>query len=157
MQPSEIAADLGVVESRGCKGPLVVAGTATRRERVRVNVVLPVAVDAQVARASEPAIIDMAAVATLLIVGALEVEIANIVKSNDVRETLSRMAGCAVGSELAFVNLGFGVTRAATKAIGGSRLKGNAWMAVGAPNREVLTREFEITLRVVIENILASF
>ena len=140
MQPSEVAANLRVIEPSRREGPLGVALSATRRERVSVNVVLPVAVDAQVARAREPAIAHMAAIATLLIVRALEIEIADIVECDDVRETLSRVASCAVGSELAFVDLGFRVTCTAAKAIGRSRLEGNAWMTICASNREVLAR-----------------
>jgi hypothetical protein len=122
-----------------------------------MNVVLPVAVDAQVARAREATIVYVAAIAALLIMRALEIEIADIVQGDNVRETLSRMAGGAVGSELAFVDLGFRVTRAAAKAVRGPRLECDTWMAISTANREVLARQLVVTLSVVIEDVLASF
>lgn len=80
----EVTAHLRVIEPGRCKGPLVVAGAAARRERVGVNVVLAVAIDAQVARAGEPTVVDVAAVATLLIVRPLELEVAHIMQCHNV-------------------------------------------------------------------------
>tara|TARA_R110002095_G_scaffold200282_2_gene180459 strand:- start:22 stop:603 length:582 start_codon:yes stop_codon:yes gene_type:complete len=157
VQPREVAANLRVIKARRSKGPLVVALSALRRERICVNVVLPVAVDAQVARACETAIVDVAAIATLLIMSALKTKVANIVQSDDVRETLSCVARGAVGTKLSFVNLWLWVTCATTKAVGGPRLKGDAWMAISAAHGEVLAGQLVVTLGVVIEDVLASF
>lgn len=157
VQTCEVATNLRVIKARRSKGPLVVALSALRRERIGVNVVLPVAVDAQVARACETAIVDVAAIATLLIVSALKTKVANIVQSDDVRETLSCVARSAVCTKLPFVNLWLGVTRATAKAVGRPRLKGDAWMAIGAAHGEVLAGQLVVTLGVVIEDVLASF
>lgn len=80
----EVTANFGVIELRRRKGPLVVAGATARRERVGMDVVLAVAVDAQVPRAREPTIVDVAAIAALLIVCPLELEVANIMQGYDV-------------------------------------------------------------------------
>ncbi len=74
----------------------------------------------------------------------------------NIGKALSRMACLADGAKLALMNLGFGVARTAPIAVGGPRLEGDAWMAVGAPSREVLPREFVGTLHVVIKHVLHS-
>ena len=71
VQARKIAAHLTVVEARWRKRPLIVALAATRRERIGMNVILSVAVDAQVSRAGEPLIAYVAAIAALLIVSSL--------------------------------------------------------------------------------------
>ncbi len=99
-----------------------------------MDIVLSVAVDAQVARARKPLVVHVAAIATLLIVRPFQIEIANIMQRDDVRETLSGVTGRAVCSKLAFVHTGFGVTRATSKAVLWPRLERDAWMTVRTAN-----------------------
>ncbi len=138
VQPGQVAANAHVVEARWGEGPLGVARAAPRRERVCVNVILPMAVDAEISRAGQTAIVHVASLAALLVVSALEVKVTNVVKSDDVRETLSRMARRAVGAELSLVNARLGMTRAAAIAILRSRLERHAGVTIRAGDREVL-------------------
>jgi len=119
-----------------------------------VNVVLPVAVNAQVSRTGQSAIVDMTCVAALLVVGPFELEVAYVVERDDVRERLGGVAAAASGTELPFVNFGFGVTRAATVAILRARLESHAGVAVGAAHGEVLSGQFVVALDVVVEDVL---
>ena len=97
----------------------------------------------------------MAAVAALLIVHALELEVADVVQSDDVGETLSGVAVGAIGSELTFVDCRFRVAGAATVAILGTRLELDARVAICAFDAQVLSRELVVTLGIVIEDVLA--
>lgn len=122
-----------------------------------MNVVVSVAVDAEISGAREPLIVDVTAVATLLIVCSLEVEVPDIVQCNDVGETLRRVAGRAVGAKLAFVNPWLGVTSTTAVAVRWPRFERDARMAIGTANGQVLAGELEITLSVVIEDVLPGF
>jgi hypothetical protein len=121
-----------------------------------VDVVLPVAVDAQVPGAGEASVVDMAFLAALLIVGSLELEIANVVQRDDVGEGVRGVAGLAHRSKLALVYLGLGVAGASAVTVCGPGLEGHAWMAIGTTNRQMLAGQDVITLCIVVENVLAS-
>ncbi len=151
----QIAANFRVVELRRGERPLVVAGTATRGERVRVDVILSVAVDAQVTGARKAPIVDVTAIAALLIVGTFELEVTDVVKRNNVREGVGGVAGLANCAELALVYLRLWVARALAIAVRGARLECHAGMTIGAANRQVLAGQNVVTLRVVVEDILA--
>ena len=131
------------------------ASAATRREGVRVDVVLPVAVDAQVSGAREATVVDVALLAALLIVSSLELEVAYVVQRHDVRERICGVTGLAHRSKLAFMHLGLGVAGASAVTVRGPRLEGNARMTIGTTNRQMLAGQDVITLRIVIENVLA--
>ena len=51
VQPNHITADAGVVEACRCKRPLGVALAAARRQRIVVNIILAMTVDAHVTSA----------------------------------------------------------------------------------------------------------
>ena len=82
----------------------------------------------------------MTAVAALLVVGALELEIPDIVQSNDIREALRGMTIGAVGSELPFVHGRLGMACTTAIAILRSRLELDAWVAVRALHTQMLPR-----------------
>ena len=138
------------------KGPLIVAGAAARRERVGMDIILAVAVDAQVTGAGEAPIVNVAAVAALLIVGSLQLEVTHIVQGNDVRERVCGMASLTDGSELPLMHLGLGVARTSAVAVLGSRLKGHTGVAIRATHREVLTGELVVALAIVVEDVFAG-
>ncbi len=157
MHSRQIATDRTVVELGGSEGPLGVAGSAARGQRIGVHVVLSMAVDAQVPRPGQAAVVNMAAIASLLIVSPFKVEVSNIVQSANIRKTLCRMAGFALGTKLPQVYFGLGMASAPSKAIGGTRLEGHAGMAIGAGNGDVLARQLEVTQQVVIEDVFSGF
>lgn len=67
------------------------------------------------------------------------------------------MAGLADRSKLPLVHLGLRMAGTAAEAILWTWLEGNAGVAVGAANRNVLTGELVVTLRIVIKDVLTSF
>lgn len=69
---------------------------------------------------------------------------------------MRRVTRRAVGTELPLVNTGLRVTSAATETIFRPRLERHARMAICAAYGEVLAREFEITLCIVVKNILTG-
>src|SRR5262249_31939825 len=110
VQAGQVTADAGGIEPRRGERPLRVALAAARRQRVAVDVVLAVAVDAQVAAAGERPVIAVAALARDVVVHALEREVANVVQRLDVFPRSRGVALRAAGAVLAAVHLGLGVT-----------------------------------------------
>ena len=87
VEARQVAADARVIEARRRERPLRVALAAAGRQRVVVDVVLAVAVDAQVARAGERAVVLVAALARDVVVHAAQREVADVVQRLDVRRT----------------------------------------------------------------------
>jgi hypothetical protein len=63
-----------------------------------MDVILTVTVDAEVAGASEPLIANMATIATLLVMGTLQAELAHIMHRSNIGEGLCGVAVTAQGS-----------------------------------------------------------
>lgn len=100
-----------------------------------MDVVLPVAVNAQVSGSGEASVVDVALLAALLVVGSLELKIAYVMQRDDVGEGVCSVAGLANRSKLALVYLGFWMAGAAAVAIRGPGLEGHAGMTIGTTNR----------------------
>src|SRR5262245_64851463 len=79
------------------------------RQRIVVDVVLAVAVDAQVAGAGERAVVLVAALARQVVVHALEREVTDVVQRLDVLPGPRRVALRAAGAVLALVDRGLGM------------------------------------------------
>ena len=152
MYSCKVAADGGVVEARGRKRPLGVALTASRRQRVGVNVVVAVTVDAQVARAAERSIVLVAPLARDVVVRAFEREVAHVVQRFDIAPVLVGVTGLAYGAVLAFVDFWLWVT---TEAVFWPWLEGDLGMALAALAPQVLSLKFEVAHGVVIEDHVA--
>src|SRR5262245_40948210 len=131
MQTGQVAANAAVIESRRRERPLRVAVTATRRQRVAVDIVLAVAVDAQIAAAGERAVVAVAALAREVVVHALEREVADVVQRLDVLPRPRRVALRAAGPVLPLVDGGLGVT---AEAVGRPRLERHRGVAIRAPH-----------------------
>ena len=152
MQPRQVAAHARVIEARRRERPLRVALAALRRQRVVVDVVLPVAIDAEIAAARERPVIAMAALARDVVVRALEREVADIVEGLDVLPRARAVALLAARAVLALVNRGLGM---AAEARGRSRPERDGRVAVRAPDSQVLAVEVERRHRVVVEQVVA--
>ncbi len=153
MHAGQVATDAAVIEARRRERPLGVALAAARRQAVRVDVVLAMAVDAEVATTRERTVIAVATLARDVVVAALEREVADVVQWLHVLPRLRRVALLARGAVLTLVHRGLGVT---AEAVRRARLERDRWMAVRAANLEVTTVDAEPRLRVVVEDVVAG-
>jgi hypothetical protein len=78
VQPNHVTANPGVVEACRCERPLGVALATARRQRIVVNIILTMTVDAHVTSALQRPIIAMAALTRNIVVRARQREIAYI-------------------------------------------------------------------------------
>lgn len=153
MQSRQVAAHRSVVEARRCERPLRMAFTAPRRQRVVVDVILAVAIEAEVAGSSERPRILVTALARDVVVHALERKIADIVQRLDVFKRARRVALLALRSVLTFVHLRLRVTAVT---VGRPWFECDRWMAVGTPHFEVLTVEVKPRHRVVVKDVISG-
>jgi hypothetical protein len=154
MQANHVATYPRVIEARWRKRPLGMALTTTRRQRIAVNIVLAVTVDAHVPSALQRSIIAMAAFARNIVVSAGQREVTHIVEWLNIGERLGVMALLARGAVLAFVHIRLRVTAIT---VDWPRLERLRRMAVRAPDIQVFAFQLKLRHRVVIELIVTGF
>ena len=143
-----------VIETRRGKRPLRMALAAAWRQRVAMDVVLAVAVDAQISRARQRPVIAMASRACQVVVATFEGEVADVVHRSDVAEGLRRVALLARSAVLAAMHIGFGMTAKAGRR---PRLERHRWMTIHAANLQMLPGELEARHGVVAEDVVTGF
>lgn len=116
-----------------------------------MDVVLAVAIEAEVARPCERPRILVATLARQIVVHASQRKVPDIVQRLNVLERARGMALLALRSILAFVNFWLRVT---SVAVGRPRLERDRGMAVRAPHFEVFPIEVKCRHRVVVEDVI---
>ena len=118
-----------------------------------MDIVLAVAVDAEIPGASQRSAVDVATLAVETIVGTLEREVAYIVQRLNVAEIVCRVAGLAHRAVGTFMNIWL---RVASEAVLWPRLESDLGMTIRTLCLEVNTVELPVGLKVVVEDVLTG-
>jgi len=142
MQANHVAADPRVIKARWRKRPLSMALATPRRQRVAMDVILAMAVDAHIAGTLQWTIIAVTAFAGNIVMCTRQREVANIVQWLNVGERLGVMALLTRRAVLAFVHIRLRVTAIT---VDRPRLECLRRMTVRAPDIQVFA--FQLKLR----------